>query len=138
MDAVRLAAGASRVRRWARRWRGCGHAGASGGIRQPREPEADPDGRKDSGCDRMRRGIERADVLGVMVIPFVVMTIAVVRVAVVAGGRALGFVVTDAAACGADDAAAFAEPAAVESLGGQARNCCQSEQSEEPAQGGKH
>lgn len=86
----------------------------------------------------MRRGIKRADVLGVMVITFVVMIIAVVRVAVVAGSRALGFVVTDAAACGADDAAAFAEPAAVESLGGQAGNCCQGEQSEEPTQGGMH
>lgn len=86
----------------------------------------------------MRRGIKRADVLGVVVIAFVVMIIAVVRVAVVAGSRAIGVVVTDAAACGADDAAAFAEPAAVESLGGQARNCCQSEQSEEPTQGGMH
>jgi hypothetical protein len=138
VDAVRLAAGSSRVRRRAGRWRGCGHAGSSGGIRHPREPEADPDGRKDCGCDRMRRGIERADVLGVVVIAIVVMIFAVVRVAVVAGSRAIGFVVTDAAACGAHDAAAFAEPAAVESLGGQAGNCCQSEQSDEPAQGRTH
>ncbi len=86
----------------------------------------------------MRRGIKRADVLGVVVIPFVVMIIAVVRVAVVRGGRGIGVVVTDAAAGGAGDAAAFTDPAAVKSLGGQAGNCCQSEQSDEPAQGRMH
>ena len=86
----------------------------------------------------MRSGIERADVFGVVIVTFVVMIPAVVRVAVVAGSRAIGFVVTDAAAGGADDAAAFAEPSAVESLGRQAGNCCQSEQSDEPAQGGTH
>ena len=86
----------------------------------------------------MRRGVDWADVLGVVVVTFVVMTMVVLRVAVVAGCRDIGFVVADAAACGADDAAAFAEPAAVESLCGQAGNCCQSEQSDEPTQGGTH
>lgn len=86
----------------------------------------------------MRRGIEGADFLGVLVIPFVVMIIAVVQVAVVAGGRGIGFVVTDAAAGGTDDAAAFTDPAAVKSLGRQTGNCCQSEQGHESAQGRNH
>lgn len=86
----------------------------------------------------MRRSIEGADFLGVMVITFVVMIIAVVWVAVVTGGRGIGVVVTDAAAGGAGDAAAFTDPAAVKSLSGQTGNCCQSEQSHESAQGRKH
>jgi hypothetical protein len=114
-------------------------AGFASAGRKPWGPEAYPYGRQEADCDAGGGGIERSDVLVVVVIAIGVLVIAAtVPVFMVACGRTLRFVVAEAAARGAGDAAAFADPAAVKTLSGQAGDCCKGEQCDEPAQAGEH